>query len=107
MAFYVGENVACFEEPLLFFMPWGRLPDTTPVENRQPTTHRAGIHELTALRIFGPHPPVLSAAAQGAEQTGAVVFRHAPEHLAEIGFDGERQGRRADLQPVLPLVVCW
>jgi hypothetical protein len=44
---------------------------------------------------------------QAAEQTAVVVFHQSPEYLAEIGFDGEGQGRRADLRPALPLVMCW
>jgi hypothetical protein len=27
--------------------------------------------------------------------------------LLELGFDGARQGRRADLRPALPLVLVW
>jgi hypothetical protein len=50
---------------------------------------------------------VLSDTVQAVERTGAVLFRHGPEYLAEIGFDGEQQGRRVDLRPVLPVVLCW
>jgi hypothetical protein len=106
-AFYAGTNAASVEEPSLFFMPWVRRPDTSSAEQRSPRTHEAGVRELAALRIIGPHPAPQSAAVQAVERTGAVVFRHGSEHLAEIGFDGERQGRRADLRPVLPLVICW
>ncbi|MGH8238896.1 MAG: hypothetical protein ACREXP_18010 [Steroidobacteraceae bacterium] len=27
--------------------------------------------------------------------------------MLEPAFDGERQGRRADLRPVLPLILLW
>jgi hypothetical protein len=107
LVLHAGVNAACVEEPSLFYLPVRRRPDTSPAQNRQPLEHAAGFRELTALRIFGPYPGPLSAAMQAVQRTGAVVFRQGPEHLAEAGFDGESQGRRADLRPALPLVLCW
>lgn len=107
LALHVGVNAACVEEPSLFYVPVRRRPDTFPMQERQPLEHAAGFRELAALRIFGPYPAGRSAAMQAAERTGAVSFHQSPEHLAEVGFDGERQGRRADLRPALPLVMCW
>jgi hypothetical protein len=40
-------------------------------------------------------------------QTGAFSFQPAARPLLELGFDGESQGRRADLRPALPLVLLW
>ena len=31
----------------------------------------------------------------------------ADAYLLELGFDGERSGRSADLRPELPLVLQW
>jgi hypothetical protein len=50
------------------------------------------IRELTSVRIFAP---------------GAFSFEHAARPLLELAFDGERSGGRADLRPVLPLVLLW
>ena len=44
---------------------------------------------------------------QAAEQAEVLAFHQGSEYLAEIGFNGEEQGQRADLRPVLPLVICW
>jgi hypothetical protein len=104
---HVGTNAAIAEEPLLSYFPVSRRPDLPVGHKRQPLEHKAGFRELTALRIYSPHAAIPSPAMQAAERTAAVVFRGGSEYLAEIGYDGERQGRRADLRPPLPLVLCW
>jgi hypothetical protein len=103
LVLHVGENTECLEEPLLFYFPVQRRP----ASSQQPLEHRGGFGELTALRVFGPRQMTTSAALQTVQESGVVALRQGPEHLAEIGFDGERQGQRADLRPALPLVVCW
>jgi hypothetical protein len=107
LVLHVGVNAACVEEPLLVYLPAARRPDSLPAERLPALEHRAGIRELTALRITSPQGETRSAAMQAAEQTGVVAFRAGPAYLAELGFDGERQGQRADLRPALPLVLCW
>jgi hypothetical protein len=107
LVFHVGANADRVEEPLLIYFPAPRRPDSVPMHERQPLEHRAGFRELTALRIFGPHAAAPSPAMQAAGRTAAVLFQQGPEHLAEIGFDGEGHGGRADLRPALPLVMCW
>jgi hypothetical protein len=69
--------------------------------------HALGVREVTALRVVAPFAAPPSGVLQAAERTGAVAFRRGPEHLLEIGFDGEAQGQRSDLRPALPLVLCW
>jgi hypothetical protein len=107
LVLHVGGNAERVEEPLLFYFPMPRRPDSARTQNRQRLDRGAGLRELTALRIFGPLSATPSAALQAAERTGAVAFHSSSEHWAEIGFDGEKQGQRADLRPSLPLVVCW
>jgi hypothetical protein len=107
LALHVGGDPDCLQEPLVFYLPVPRRPDMLAPPERLPLDHPASFRELTALRIFGPYSATLSAALRAVEQTGAVAFGHAPEHLAEVGFDGETQGKRADLRPPLPLVMCW
>jgi hypothetical protein len=36
-----------------------------------------------------------------------LAFQAGEGHLLEIGFDGERAGRGADLRPLLPLLLLW
>ena len=102
----MGENAERVREPLLVYLPVARRPDAA-AQTRQAIEHKAGVRELTALRVYGPHVEACSAAMQAAGQTGAVGFRPSPEHFAEIGFNGEHQGGCADLRPALPLVLCW
>jgi hypothetical protein len=107
LALHVAVNAGCIEEPLLSCFPVPREPGSGLTRAPQPLDHRLGVREMTALRIFGPHPPARSPVMQAAQRTGAVAFHQGHEHLAEIGFDGQSQGQRADLRPALPLVVCW
>jgi hypothetical protein len=107
LTLHVGTNASCVEEPLLFYIPVSRRPDSLPTHDRRLLEHESGFREVTALRLYSPHAATHSPAMQAAEQTAAIVFDQSPEYLAEIGFDGEGQGRRADLRPALPLVMCW
>jgi hypothetical protein len=106
LALHVGENLDSIDEPLLIYFPLRRRPDATSAPGPQPLEHTSGIRELTALRIFGPRQSAGSAAMLAAEKTGTVRFHSAQEHVAELGFDGEQEGHRTDLRPLLPLVFC-
>jgi hypothetical protein len=107
LTLHVGRNAACLEEPLLFYFQGLHRPDALLMQDGERLEHGVGFRELTALRIFSPHAATVSPAMQAAEQTSALGFHQGAEYLAEIGFDGEVQGRRADLRPALPLVLCW
>jgi hypothetical protein len=104
LVLHVGVNAGSIEEPLLTLFSAPRRPGSPSAREPQPLDHRAGFREITALRIFGPVPTSPAPVMRAAEQTGAVSFHRGPEHLAEIGFDGETQGQRADLRPALPLI---
>jgi hypothetical protein len=106
LALQVGVNHGSIDEPLLVYFPLHRRPDGMHAPHRQPLEHPAEFQELTALKIFGPWQSDWSAVMRAAEKTGAVTFHHAQEHYAQLSFDGEKQGRRTDLRPVLPLVFC-
>jgi hypothetical protein len=106
LALHVGANQDSIDEPLLIYFPLRRRPDAASAAHAQPLEHSAGLRELTAVRVFGPGDPGRSAVMGAAEETGAVTFCHAQEHFAELGFDGEAEGRCTDLRPVLPLVLC-
>ena len=74
---------------------------------REPYEHALPIRELTSTRIFSPGAATPSPAMLATLQTGAFSFEPAPRPLLELGFDGKRQGQRADLRPALPLVLLW
>jgi hypothetical protein len=105
--FHMGVNSDCVEEPLLVCFQGGRRPDARPAQSRQPLEHQAGLREVTALRIHSPRTAFQSAALRAAVQTGTFALLPGPTHLAEIGFDGEHKGKRADLRPAMPIVLCW
>ncbi len=107
LVLHAGMNSPRVEEPLLFYWPVSRRPDSMPARDPRHLEHPAGFRELTALRLFGPDATPPSAVMQAARGTGALALHPGAEFVAEIGFDGEKRGRRADLRPALPLVIAW
>jgi hypothetical protein len=103
----VANNSTVDTEPLLFYIPMHRRPDSLPADRREPYEHALPIRELTSVRIFSPGTTTPSSALLAAVRTGAFSFHHAPRPLLELGFDGERHEARADLRPALPLVLLW
>ncbi|HJY40466.1 MAG TPA: VOC family protein [Steroidobacteraceae bacterium] len=103
----VANNSTVDTEPLVIYLRMHRRIDTAPEDQRQPYMHALPIRELTALRMFGPGAAAPSAAMLAVLGSGAFSFQPAPRPLLELGFDGERQGQRADLRPALPLVLLW
>ena len=103
----VASNSTVDTEPLVFYIPMHRRMDTAPADRREPYEHALPIRELTSVRIFSPGAATPSSAMLAALRTGAFSFQHAARPLLELGFDGERQGRRADLRPALPLMLLW
>jgi hypothetical protein len=103
----VASNSTVAAEPLVFYMPVHRRMDTAPADRREPYVHALPIRELTSLRIFTPGAAALSAAMLASLRSGAFSLQPAARPLLELGFDGERQGVRADLRPELPLILLW
>jgi hypothetical protein len=107
LCMHVGVNSEVVEEPVLLYIPFARRPDSMPAPSRQPLEHKTGFRQVTALRVRGPRGATGSDALRAAAETGAVTFQPNAEYVAEIGFDGERQGQHADLRPGSPLLLCW
>ena len=106
LCIHVGADSSSTEGPLLFYLPFGRRPDSRPEPRRQPLGHRIGFREITRVLVRGPNPPS-SVAEEAARRTAGISFQVGEGHLLEVGFDGERTGLRADLRPLLPLLLLW
>ncbi|MDC8760520.1 VOC family protein [Janthinobacterium fluminis] len=94
---------APLSEPMWFFLSFGARPDAAAPTRRQPLLHRAGLREITSLRLTAPAAGAPSAAAVAA----GIETREGAAHLLEIGFDGEGAGRAHDFRPALPLLLRW
>jgi hypothetical protein len=106
LCIHVGADSASSEGPLLFYLAFGGRPDSRPESQRQPVQHPIGFREITRLLVRGPHLPS-PVAEEAAGRTTGITFQAGEGHLMEIGFDGERAGLRADLRPLLPLLLFW
>lgn len=107
LSIYVATNSACIEEPMLFYVSFGRRPDATPMNQRQPLAHAIGVREITALRITLRHRKPWSAAVQAVERLGVATFIAGAEPLLEVGCDREQLALAADFRPELPLILRW
>ena len=92
------------DEPELFYLPFARRPDRI---SREPIAHGIPATEITAVSLGIPGLGARSAAARAVEETGAVAFAPAAEHLMTLTFDAGARAVAADLRPDLPLVLRW
>jgi hypothetical protein len=106
LAIHVGQDVPA-SEPWWFYVSFGRRPDDPGWPRRQPLDHPAGFREVTGVRLAAPGLGSPSAVARAVAEAWAVTLAEAPEHGAEVTFDGGGQGRAADFRPALPLVFRW
>lgn len=94
-------------EPMWFYLSFSKRPDESPAEKRQPLEHRAGINELTGVRLIMPAAKNLSPAAGYASKLHEVTITEGKEYLLELEFDEHAQQKKYDLRPHLPLIMYW
>jgi hypothetical protein len=106
-SFHAGTNAAVLNEPILFYLPFSRRPDSNSAPGKQVVEHAAGFRELTRVELISPHADSLSPAFDALLSTGVIRRRAGAGQLVELGFDGESKGRMADFRPGLPIMFCW
>jgi len=106
LAIHVGRDVP-LSEPFWFHLEFGRRPDDRGWPTRQPLEHAAGFREMSGVRLAGPGLDSPSQVGRAVVGLGAVALADAPEHLAEVTFDGGGRRRVEDFRPVLPLLFRW
>jgi hypothetical protein len=94
LCIHIAANSTTPQGPLLFCLPWCRRPGP------QALGHAAGLREITRVIVRGPCPPPPVPVA-------TIAFEAADGYRLEVGFDGERAGRSADLPPLIPVVFRW
>lgn len=102
LCLHVATNADVLAEPMLFYLPWDLRRAQRPA-----STHRVDLREVTRVVVVSPHadrPSPEMAAVTGA---GLAQLRAGPNHLLELGLDGESQRQHADFRPLLPLVLRW
>jgi Glyoxalase-like domain len=107
LSFHAGTNAGLLNEPLLFYLPFSRRPDSQSAPRKQVMEHAAGLRELTRVELISPHADSLSPAFEAVLSTGVVRRRDGAGHFVELGFDSESKGRAVDLRPELPIVFSW
>jgi Glyoxalase-like domain len=107
LSFHAGTNAGMLNEPVLFYLPFSRRPDSQSTPRKQVMEHAAGLRELTRIELVSPHGDTLSPAFEPLLSTGVVRRRDGAGYVVELGFDGETKGRVVDFRPVVPIVFCW
>jgi hypothetical protein len=102
----VATNAAVLTEPLLFYLPFGQRPDTRPGNNLN-KGNAAGLSEVTRIEIVSPGSEPVSPALAAVLDSKRLAMRPGPNHIAELGFDGETRGKMKDFRPGLPLILSW
>ncbi len=101
----IGE--APLQEPMWLFLSFGSRPDQANPAQRQPLEHSLGVREVTSVQLMMPPVDCLSEAALSATGLHNFDIVSGDRHHLRIGFDGEKQGRVHDFQPLLPLTLSW
>lgn len=66
-----------------------------------------GLREITRVEIVSPTDDRPSPEFQSVLDVSPIALRLGTEYCIELGFDGERQGQKADFRPGLPLMMSW
>lgn len=98
--FHVGENSDVLEEPLCICMPTNLRE-----RNHHPHPENAA-WTMTEIHISVPVSSPSSTLEAVAKCEGVVLFCGAP-HRMELIFNEQKEGKKMDMTPDLPLVVCW
>jgi hypothetical protein len=106
-SFQVATNAAVLSEPMLFYLPFGRRPDTRPGGKLNDLEHAAGLNEITRVEIVSPTSERVSPALLAVLNSKLIAMQHGAAHLVELGFDGEARGGMEDFRPGLPLIFRW
>jgi len=98
--FLVADNSDLLTEPLCVMLPAGIEVPPRDADAGYPFSH------VTALRLESPVRSPTSALSSLGQLPGFTLARGG-RHRLLVTFNDGRQGRVADLQPRLPLVLCW
>lgn len=98
MSIAVGDNASVLTEPMLFHVAFGR---------RRFADHEDGLRTISRVDCVLPGGANPSPELRSIMDAGLVHFQMGAAHLLDLGFDGETQGKKADLRPALPLILQW
>ena len=107
LSIHVATNTSIQREPMLFYLPFAKRPDTYPTDRQQPLRHPADLREVTGVTLCHPCRDGLSPEVMAVAASRVVQLRVGSEYLLEMGFDHESRGQKADFRPLLPLIFRW
>lgn len=99
-AFHIGANSNTLSEPLCIYAPFFDAPNNSDLPDI--ATFR-NVSQVTVHVAASPLSDCLKAV--GSARRLSIVS--GDEHLLELTFDNNAQGRMEDLRPDLPLIIRW
>jgi hypothetical protein len=99
-AFAMATNSQKLDEPLIFFLPWSRTAAWEVPE------HPNGARRLTGV-CFGPGAPNPSQVMSDFLGLGLASQEGGASPLMRIQLDNQERNQELDLNPTLPLILCW
>ncbi len=98
LCMFVGTNTENLVEPLCVYLPSVLAPHRSPTSTK--------LDSVSSLQVFVPSRQSSEVLARLAEARQLEVTV-GDEHLLEVVFNGEREGRAKDLRPDLPMLLRW
>ena len=107
MCLQIATNSERLCQPMLVYAGFAQRPDKHPALSRESLQHRIGFTDMTRVELVGPYAEDLSVELELVADSDVITCRKAEHHWLELGFDGEKQGKRFDFRPGLPLIFHW
>ncbi|MCT4663152.1 MAG: VOC family protein [Tissierellales bacterium] len=95
------------EEPMWFYLGFGRRPDQLSEEKREEMNHKIGFEEITGVRLTLVTDEEWSDAAKMIESDAKIVLERGINPLMVLEFDNKKQGKSKDFRPEIPLIIEW
>lgn len=103
----VGTNADIVTEPMLFYLSFAKRQGQYSNDQRQPLDHAIGFREVTRVALVSPHAARPSIELQTIIDRNMLELKQGENYCIELGFDDELQGKHANFQPELPLILHW
>ncbi len=92
---------------MLFYLAFVQRSDRRLAFGRESVGHAAGLKEITRLEFVSPPSREISSELREVCRGNLAKRWDGETYLVELGFDGERHGKKMDFRPALPLMFCW
>lgn len=102
---HIAQNTS-LSEPMWFFLGFASRPDFNATNKQQPLQHHHGLSEITSIQVTIPELNK-SLTLKELQQLQGLNLVDGTEHILELIFDHEKNGRTHDFRPTLPMIFKY